>query len=248
MFWLIGIGNSIKDINVKAIETLKKCDSVYMEYYTSFYYNKIEEIEKTIGKSIKTVDREFVEIQINKIIEYSREKNIALLVIGDPLAATTHIDLLDRCTEQEIKFGIINNISIFSLVARTGLQVYKFGKTTSIPFHSKKFMPSTPIRVFEENDSIKAHTLFLLDIDPINKKYLRIFEAIDFLSSFKKKILKRKIVACSRLGTPDERIIYGFAEKIRALDFEENLNPPVCLIIPSELHFMEEKFLSRFKI
>ncbi len=251
MFYLIGVGNKIKDINQETIEVLKEVDLVYLEFYTSFYENSIEELEDFLDKKIIKAKREVIEIEIDNILNKNFKKNIALLVTGDPLSATTHVDVLERCREKNIKYKVINNISIFTSIGRTGLQIYKFGKTTSIPFFNKKFMPQTPIKTYYENSSINAHTLFLLDIDPINNNYLKVNEALEFLlvTDFKNELDKgKKVVVCSKLNTKKEKIIYDTIENIIKKDKEKNLEPPVCLVIPSKLHFAEEEYLNHFKL
>jgi len=259
MFYLIGIGNKKEDISFEGIDCIKEADEIYLEYYTSFYENNLEELSNFLGKEIKIADRELVEQKIDSILEYkskNRDKKVALLVIGDPLSATTHVDLLLRCKEKDINYKIINNISIFTLVARTGLQIYKFGKTTSVPFFSEKFKPITPLKILKDNLSIEAHTLFLLDIDPLNEKYLKAYEALSYLldlskenEDYKKSIRENtKVVVCSKLNTPDEKIFYGELTKLVEFDKKNNLKPPVCIIIPGRLHFIEEDFLKSHEI
>jgi diphthine synthase len=98
------------------------------------------------------------------IIKEAKEKNVSFLVIGDPLQATTHLELALRAEKEGIKTTIINNTSVISAVSRTGLESYKFGKTGSIVFPRKNWFPKTSYELLKENLQIKAHTLLLLDI------------------------------------------------------------------------------------
>ena len=95
------------------------------------------------------------------------------------MCATTHIDLMLRAKQDKIKVEIIHNASIISAIGITGLEVYKFGKTTSIPFHNENV--KSPIEVLNNNNKNKLHTLLLLDLDPINNKFMTIKDAIDYL-------------------------------------------------------------------
>ena len=68
-----------------------------------------------------------------------------------PLAATTHFSLIAECKNKDIKTEIIHSSSIFSAVGETGLSLYKFGGTTSIPIYDEHFHPESFFEVIEEN-------------------------------------------------------------------------------------------------
>ena len=145
MLNLIGIGLSDeKDITLKGLELVKKSDFVYLENYTSKLNCNVNKLEKLYGKKIILANREAVEGDDNEIIKNAKSKKVSLLIIGDPMSATTHTDLMLRANENKIKVEIIHNASIFTAVGVIGLQLYKFGKTTSIPFPQPNFMPKTP--------------------------------------------------------------------------------------------------------
>ena len=52
------------------------------------------------------------------------------------------------------------------------------------------------------------------------------------------------IIACARIGAKDQIIKYGNIEEIKDINFG---NPPYCLIIHAELHFMEEEALKQWQ-
>lgn len=52
-------------------------------------------------------DRELCERSIDDILQEAKEKNIALLVVGDPLGATTHTDMLLRAKDFGVKTQVI---------------------------------------------------------------------------------------------------------------------------------------------
>lgn len=236
MLYLISLGIEEKGISLKAIETAKKCDILYLENYTSFGKPK-EELEQTLNKEITSVERDFVES--NQLIEQSKNKNIGLLIYGDALSATTHLSLINEASKQRIKYEIIPGISIISLIAETGLSLYKFGKTASIPFNNKEI--KSPYEILKQNDSITAHTLFLLDLNPKDNKHLQIKDAIDYLiqNGMDKE---RLCIACSSLGTEHSVIKGDKAENLVTL----KLNPPCCLIVVGELNFFEEEYLKKW--
>jgi diphthine synthase len=242
MLYLIGIGlNDEKDISVKGLETVRKCESVYLESYTSKLSCSVEDLEKVYGKKIITADRDLVEKKAeDTILKDAKTKETALLIIGDVFGATTHIDILLRAKKANIETKIIHNASILTAVGVTGLELYKFGKTTSIPFNNDDI--KSPVNVLKSNQSIGFHTLFLLDLDPLNNKFLTVSEAAGYL--LKEGVESETLaVACAQLGSEEPIIKAGKLSEIQSLKIEKY---PQCLIIPGNLHFMEEEALKLY--
>lgn len=241
--YLIGLGlNDEKDITLKGLETIKKCRHVYLGHYTSKLNCSKKDMEKLYGKKIILADRDLIEHKPEQtILKHAKEADTAFLVIGDPMCATTHIDLLLRAKKLGIKTKIIHNASIISAVGVTGLEIYKFGKITSIPFENENI--KAPYEVFLSNQEKGLHTLFLLDLTPDEDKFLTIKQAIEYLikQGVKDSV---KAVACARIGSDNAVIKYGELSKLKELDFG---NPPYCLIIPAKLHFMEEEALEQLE-
>src|SRR3989338_8320445 len=132
---LIGIGLSTeKDITVKGLEIVKKCDKVYLENYTSLLQCSVQDLEKFYEQKIILADRTTAEQKDEEIVKEAKSKEVAFLVVGDPFSATTHIELFKLAREKKVPVEIIHNASVLTAVGITGLQLYKFGKTTSIPF------------------------------------------------------------------------------------------------------------------
>ena len=241
MLYLIGLGLDLKDISLKALESLKKCDLIYLEVYTNTFAYIQKDLEKVIGKKVIPADRKFVE-EGKEILENAKKKKVALLVSGDPLAATTHIELLMRAEKEKIKVKIIHSTSVFSLISETGLQLYKFGKTASIAKWTGDFKPESFYDIIKKNQSIDAHTLILIDIG------LPVKEALDYLESIARTrdptMLEKKILVCENLGNDKQKISHANIEHL----IKKKFSLPACIIIPSKLHFMEEEMLNRFKL
>lgn len=242
MLYLIGLGLDWLDISTKALERISSSDSVYVESYTSLSNYSIAKLSKFLGKKVISLNRKEVE-EKKPYLKDAHVKDIVLLIYGDPLTATTHTEILEECNRKKIKVEVIHAPSVFTAVGETGLQIYKFGKTASIPFWEKNFKPTSFMNILKENQSIDAHTLFLLDLRPEEEKYLTISEAIKYLleSGMDKKT---KLIGCARLGMGDAKIAYGEADKVAKVKYGA---APYCLIIPAKLHFAEEEFLKRFK-
>ncbi|VVB81511.1 Diphthine synthase [uncultured archaeon] len=250
MLYLIGLGLADeKDITLKGLEAVKNCDKLYLECYTSRLSCSKESLEKLYGKKIELADRNFVETA-EVLLKESKGKNVALLIIGDPLCATTHWDILQRARELKINTEIIHNASIINAIGAAGLQVYKFGKTTSIPFPKENFEPESYYNIIKENKSIGAHTLVLLDLDPVNSRFMSVNEGIELLRKIERKrdekvfLPKDWCVGIARLGAKDQKIVSGTVTEVSDADFGP---APHCLVIPGNLHFLEEEALKQAK-
>ncbi|PIO08440.1 diphthine synthase [Candidatus Pacearchaeota archaeon CG10_big_fil_rev_8_21_14_0_10_34_12] len=232
MLYIVGLGLNEKGISLEGMEVVKKCKKVYLENYTvEFPYSK-ENLESTINKKVILSDRGFVESF--EVLEEARKMDVALIIYGSPLMATTHISLMQEAKESKIKVKVIHSASVLDAVSETGLQLYKFGKITSIPgFEADSF-----VETIRENQTIGAHSLILIDIG------LDFEKAIEKLDNAAKKgnIKFGKFVVCSNLGSKKQRIRYGRIEILK----EEDIKPPFCFIIPGKLHFVEKDFLEGF--
>jgi len=231
-FYLIGLGLDLKSISLDSLEILEKADKIYLETYTVEFPYDISKIGKIIGKKIIPLSRILVEEE--KFLDEAKKQDIALLVYGSPLIATTHISLLLKCKQLGIDYEVYHNASVFDGIAESGLQIYKFGKTTSMPKWEKNYRPDSFKKIILDNQKIKAHTLILVDIG------LSFPEA----SSQLKKVLKGmnlgKILVCSKLGTKEREFTYNKINNLRL-----DIPAPFCFIIPGKLHFLEEEALEK---
>ncbi len=248
--YIIGIGLSDeKDITVKGLEAVKACSHVYIETYTSLLQVPLKKLEEFYGRRIAKADRDMVESKADTILDKAGQEDTALLVVGDPMSATTHIDMMLRAEEKGIEVRVINNASVLTAVGITGLQLYKFGRTTSIPFPENGSAEAAYDAV-KQNMSSRMHTLVLLDLEPAKDRFMTIKDAISILNSAEEKRKEQVftedtlIVGCARLGSDDAFIKAGKAGELGEVHFGK---PPYCIIVPSELHFMEEESLERFR-
>jgi len=245
MLYLIGLGLSWGDLSLKALEAIHDCDEIYLEDYTSVSDFSVEQLSRLIGKKVISLDRKKTEEEM-PFLKNAHVKNVALLVYGDALSATTHFEILQIAKKKKIEINVIHASSIFTAVAETGLSLYKFGKTASIPIPEKGFAPESFFDILVENQKIDAHTLFLLDLKPQEKHFLTIPQAVDTLLDIntkrKEKIFTEKTfcIGCARLGTENAIIKSGTAAELHDADFG---NPPFCLIVPSGLNHKEEEYL-----
>lgn len=248
--YFIGIGlNDEKDITVKGLEAVKRCKYVYLENYTSILHVSLLKLEEFYGKKIILANRMMVERRSNDIIVDAKEDDVAFLVIGDIFGATTHTDMMLRAKSQGIKCEFIHNASIMNAIGVVGLELYKFGKTTSIPFPEKGFKPETYYDVIKMNKEIGLHTLVLLDLRPVEQRFVTVNLGIQYLLEiaatrgdgvFDENTM---VVGCARIGG-DFHIKYGKAKDLLIHDFGKPLH---CMIIPGRLHFIEEEALTQWE-
>jgi diphthine synthase len=242
MFYLIGIGmGNEKDITVKGLEAVKSCDKIFLETYTSKLVDfDIGSMEKLYGKKIILANRDVVEKDCEKeMLMPARESNVALLIVGSPLGATTHMDIIQRAHELEIETEIIDNAGILGAVGVVGLSLYKYGRVVTIPKENKNI--TSPYDMLLENKKAKLHTLILLDVKNENEEFdlMSARESLDYLIKCGLDSTE-KVVVCGGLGSKDAEIKYGNASDVVVS------KKPQCIIVPGEMHFMEEDALKKF--
>lgn len=232
MLYLIGLGlGNEKSLTLEGLEAAKKCEC-YFESYTS-KYESLEKLEKLVEKKIIVLKRSDVEEGSQKFLDAAKKKDIAVFVIGDPLAATTHIDLVIGAKKQNIPFKIIHNASIFSAVAECGLQLYKFGRAATVPY--TKHVESVKDAI-EGNRKLGLHTLLLLDLDADKGKYMTVKETVEILLE-KNIISENEKLVAAHIG--NSQIFYDIPDEL----VKKKIGTPSVLIVPGKLHFMEKEFL-----
>ena len=239
MLYLIGLGlNDEKDLTLKAVEIAKKCDC-YAELYTSVWQGSVENLEEIIGKRVKILKRKDMEENSEILIREAKKKDIAVFVPGDPLSATTHIDLVYQAKGRKIPVKIIHNASIVSAVGEVGLQLYKFGKIATIPLSGKL---ENVKKTIKGNKKLGLHTLLLLDIDREVNINMLVSDALKML--LKAKLIKQfdNLAVFSRAGG-DSEVYYDTVKNLIA----KQIDVPAVIIIPGKLHFREKDYLELFQ-
>ncbi|XP_059053142.1 diphthine methyl ester synthase [Achroia grisella] len=267
MFYLIGLGlGDAKDITVKGLDIVKKCDKVLLEAYTSILTVGKDALEEFYGRPLIIADRELCESNIDDILKEAKDKDVALLVVGDPLGATTHTDMLLRAKQFNVETQIVHNASIINAVSCCGLQLYNFGETISIPYWTETWQPDSFYDRIIQNFSRNLHTLCLLDIkvkepteESLTKKVRQYmdpkFMSVKEAASQLVQIIKTKpdtgftidsiAVGLSRVGAPDQTIAVKSLCAMQQCD----LGPPLhSLVIPApNLHPLELDYLAQFR-
>jgi diphthine synthase len=248
MFYFVGLGlYDERDISVKGVEALKKVDAVYAEFYTAkLFGGSISSLERIIGHEIKILTREEVEEE-NIPINDAKNRDVAFLSAGDPLIATTHSEMLIEAKRSGIETMVIHSSSILSAAPGiAGLQAYKFGKVTTIPFTEENYFPHSPYMAIKSNMESKLHTLVLLDIRAHEDRYMTANQAMEYLLQVESELNEKVadddtvVVVVARAGSENPVVRADKIKNLLGIDFGGPLH---CLMIPVDLHFMEAEAL-----
>jgi len=247
---LVFVGLGLHDengITLRGLHEIEKAEVVYAESYTSaLAEGSVERLAARTRKNITVLDRASVE-EGTRILNDCQSKSVVLLVAGDPMTATTHVELRLRAIGQGTTTDIVHGVSVITAVAgRLGLQHYKFGRTVSLPFPQEGYSPTSPYDLIAENLSRDLHTLVLLDIDAENDRYMTANEGMHLLLDMARRTGRSAITgdslvcAVARAGSPDCVARAGAIRELIDLDFGGPLH---SLVIPGKLHFMEVEAL-----
>ena len=255
--WLIGIGpGDLDHITERAKRVAKGCSKRYLEGYTAIL-PPIEEkrLEAVVGPWERLM-RDGVESPENMLDE-ARVGSVALLVVGDPMQATTHIAWEERCAEEGIGFHVIPGLTATALaVSLSGLQSYRFGRQVTIPFSDGEYLPTSPFEMICKNKEAGMHTLALLDLDPTGMgleqpRPMTPREAVDHLirmnersEEYNQPVEDWRGLLLSDLGTEEERVVSG---KMRNLSQIEGGHIH-ALIVAAEFSGMEAEAFERRRL
>ena len=154
-------------------------------------------------------------------------------------------------------------------IACTGLQLYTFGETVSIPFWEETWKPDSFLDKINGNLERGLHTLCLLDIKVKEKsveammkgqdrydeprfmsvstaaqQLLSILSSRQSCDSDQGRLTESSIVVgVARVGSEDQEIVACPLQQLA----KENLGPPLhCLVIPGNMHPLEREMLHSF--
>jgi len=250
MLWFVGTGiNGYRGLSLAAVDVLKKCDTIYVERFTSALSDSdLDGLRSVLGKEVKPAQRWLVE-DGREILEAAKKNEVALVTYGDPLIATTHSELRARAARNSIKTAVLHSASgIASIMGETGLQVYKFGRMVTMMSE-----PQSAVSVYNiifENLLAGSHTLILTEYSHDESKQPFFLDPASVLKMLfdaehdqKHQIFSEDtfVVVASRVGTSDQSITSGKAGSLAKVDFGAG---PHSLIVTGALHFTEAEALA----
>ena len=186
MLSFIGLGlYDERSITLRGRDALESTDAVFAEWYTSrLAGTSVDRLEVLHGIEIEVRDRPGVEQHPEPILDAAEEGHAAFLTAGDTMISTTHVDLRLRAHERGIDTRVIHGTTAQTAASSlTGLQNYRFGKATTLPFpETHGGVPDSVIETVEANRDRDLHTLVYLDIDGENERFLTGDRAADLLA------------------------------------------------------------------
>jgi diphthine synthase len=230
MLHIVGLGLDDGEITQKGMEALESSEKIYAEFYTNTETVDLGKLEEETGKEIEKLPRSKVERE-DIVSESAKEQETCFLVSGDPLTATTHYDIKYRLENQEVEVNVVHAPSIFTSIAETGLNVYKFGRTVTLPRESR---PESVTDYIETNLENGLHSLILLDIDyPAGK-------ALEKLADMNPELKDERFVVLERANLDSMDVSVGSYDELSEKEYGDT---PHSIMIVGETDHMEEEFL-----
>ncbi|RZN62644.1 diphthine synthase [Methanonatronarchaeum sp. AMET6-2] len=245
----IGLGIfDVKDIPVKGLERARECDRLFAEFYTSrLMGSSVGELEDFLGCEVEVLGRDAVESS-DLILDCAEEGDVGFLVVGDSMIATTHNDIRLRALKRDIETEVVHASSIYTAApGLAGLQNYKFGRSATVAFPYKGNVPRSGYKAVRENRERGLHTLLFLDIK--EDGFMSPSLALECLLEVEREVGDGvvgddlPVVVVGRAGSDDPMVRAGRLGELVEVEWGD---PMHVLIVPGDLHFLEEEALEFF--
>lgn len=246
MLTFIGLGLYDEDsITVEGQRALTAADHAYAEFYTSELLGAdVTALEAAHDVTIEVRDRAGVEQHPEDILDAAADRDVAFLTAGDTMISTTHVDLRLRAHERGIDTRVIHGVTAQTAASSlTGLQNYRFGKATTLPFpyaHGADGLPTSVTETIDDNRERGLHTVVYLDIKveaaarrDDGAPYMTADVGADLLADAYPELSG---VVVARAGSPDPLVVADRLDVLADGDFGDPLH---LLVIPGTVHPME---------
>lgn len=243
MLTFVGLGLwDERSVTIEGRAALQVADRIFAEFYTSrLMGTTVADLEAYHDIDIEVRERDGVEGDPGPILEAAKAGDAVFLTAGDAMISTTHVDLRLRAHEQDIETHIIHGTTAEAAAASlTGLQNYRFGKATTLPFPyatGTEGVPGSVLDTVDANQDQGLHTLVYLDIKAERGEFMTADVAADQLAVEYPDALG---VVVARAGSPDPLVV---ADRIRALADRSFGDPLHLLVVPGDLHHVEREAL-----
>jgi len=245
VFYLIGLGLKPSHLTAEAKQAMESCSKVFFESYTSgFAEGSLEGLEKVLGKKFVKLERSGVEQGFELLLKEAKEKDIALLVFGNPLNATTHVQLLLDAKELGVKARAVAGLSVFDFLGETGLDSYRFGRVCTVVKPKENYAPESFYEIIEKNCRAGLHSLCLLDISE-HGEMMPVAEALQLLEKIEKKrggnVLQESVlVGLYGLGGSHAMLKAGSLNELKRSSYDAF---PQSLVVAGKLNEKEQEAL-----
>jgi diphthine synthase len=239
MLTFVGLGlYDERSITVRGAEAVAAADRCFAECYTSrLAGTTVERLEETHDAAIEVCDRAGVEEDPESILHAAEAGPTAFLVVGDPMIATTHVDLRLRAADRGIETRVVHGTTAQTAASSlTGLQNYRFGTATTLPFersHGGDGVPASVLTTVADNRDRGLHTAVYLDIDGEREASMRADHAADLLAAAGVEGLG---VVVGQAGSDRPTVAADALDALAGRSF----GPPLhLLVLPGDLHPLE---------
>ncbi|MWG33513.1 diphthine synthase [Halomarina oriensis] len=189
MLTFVGLGLwDERSVTLEGRETLAAADRVFAEFYTSrLMGSSLDQLETFHDCDVEVRDRAGVEQNPDPILDAAEDVDVVFFTAGDTMISTTHVDLRMRAEARGIETRVVHGTTAEAAASSlTGLQNYRFGKATTLPFpfvHSRESrrgsrasqnatrsddggdgVPDSVLDTIAANRERGLHTLVFLDI------------------------------------------------------------------------------------
>jgi diphthine synthase len=244
MLTFVGLGlYDERSVTVEGRGAIRDADRVFAEFYTSRLVGAtLEEIEAFHDATIEVRDRAGVEEDPGPILRAAEDGDAVFCTAGDAMISTTHVDLRLRAHERGIETRVVHGTTAAAAAASlTGLQNYRFGKATTLPFpYGSRRVPESVTDTIDANRERGLHTLVFLDIKA--ERDTDRFMTADLASELLAGAYEDRLaVAVCRAGSPEPVVA---ADRLSSLADREFGDPLHLLVVPGELHHVEREALA----
>jgi diphthine synthase len=248
MLFLVGIGLTGKDLSIKAIGACKRSELMVDRYTCLVDDDHLNLIKSLSGKSeIRVLVRSDMEEGAKDIVAKAAKGDVAVLIGGDPLMATTHKILFIEAKKRNVEVEIIHSNSVLTAaIGESGLDFYRFGAIATIPKWSAHYTPVSFYEVLRKNLQNNLHTLLLLDYSQELAASLSIKESIGILEkaeeSYKSGIIKddTRIIVLNCLSSERQQKLFTNVAKAKTLE----LGGPSVIIVPATMTSIENEIVT----
>ncbi|WP_254524765.1 diphthine synthase [Natrinema caseinilyticum] len=239
MLTFIGLGlYDERSITLEGRDALRAADRVYAEFYTSTLVGTtVDDLESYHDIEVEVRDRAGVEQRPEDILAAAESEDVAFLTAGDTMISTTHVDLRLRAHERGIETRLLHGVTAQTATsALTGLQNYRFGKATTLPFpyaHGADGLPASVTETIDDNRSAGLHTVVYLDIKAERDEFMTADVGAELLAEAYPDLVG---VVVARAGSPDPLVEAGTMTELATRTFGDPLH---LLVVPGECHLLE---------
>jgi len=248
MLTFVGLGlYDERSVTIEGRDAIRAADRVFAEFYTSrLVGTELDALESFHDTDIEVRDRAGVEQDPEPVLDAAESADVVFLTAGDTMVSTTHTDLRLRAEERGIETRIVHGTTAQTAAGSlTGLQNYRFGKATTLPFeraHGGDGVPDSVVATIADNRERDLHTLVYLDIkvddphwDDSDDTYMTADRAASLLST---EFPDTLAVVVARAGSPEPLVAADTLDNLAARSFGDPLH---LLVVPAELHPVENE-------